>query len=840
MYYKLKTLLLLSLLLTTSPCVFSNTDILSVSSPDGKIKVEVFLQNDSLFYKTYHNNNLIVAASNIGINFTGGNFLKDINVESNNVSSTDETYFLPSGKTDTYRNYYNELTVTCKASIATLEVVFRVYNDGFAFRYASPSTYGNITVQTENSFININNFEHSWVQKYHSDYSWYYDKRNWNSNLTQSQSDHIGLNTPALVKSGESYLLITEAANYGTYAASKLIANPSIGSYHFAPVGNISTPLPFETPWRVAIVGNLKEIVESVMIENLNPPTESSDISWIKPGRVSWDWGGEDARNTVGWSIVTRYIDLAHRMGWEYFNLDDGWDSRQADYTLEDVINYANERDVDVILWTHHNRFQNNRQDIYNKLKVWKDLGIKGLKFDFFEDDRQSMMQKYDRLMDVTAELQMVVNLHGCTKPSGTRRQWPHLLTTEAVLGGEFYIQDDPYMVHARHNISLVTTRNVIGPMDYTPCDFARKNGRIQNTTSWSHQLALVTAYESGLQYLIDSPENYRYHIAESFLKYVPVVWNETRCLEAEMDSYVTIARRNAEDWYVSSLTNDARELNLDLSFLGAGTYNAYIYKDGDCMSEIAFEYKAGLTNQSTLTIPILASGGATVHLSKRSDFPKPLQQKYEAEDGTTFGTKPTDPDNLCSGGRYVSSLGGRMNRLKFENITVDKDTLYALTVYYMSGSNGSSAYINVNDEETPLYYDFNNTGGETGRHLAFKTIVIPLKEGNNTIEIGNALSTNCPNIDRITIKSLVDNEDSESSHCPVILKNRVTWALYENAIVLNTDFSGNYTIYDTMGRITQKGNLSVGENRIKNNDSGIYIVNVDAGQESFSFKISK
>ena len=837
MHHKLNILLLLGLLLITSPRVFSNTGIPIVSSPDGKIKVEVFLQNDSLFYKAYHNNNMIVAASNIGIDFTGGTFLKDLNIENSAITSVDETYFLPSGKTDTYHNCYNELIVTCRSSIAILDVVFRAYNDGFAFRYASPSTFGSITVREENSFMNINNFESSWVQKYHSDYSWYYDKRNWNSNLTQSQSDNIGLNTPALVKSGNTYLLITEAANYGTYAASKLIANPTIGSYHFAPVGNISTQCPFEFPWRVAIVGDLKAIVESVMIENLNPPTESSDISWIKPGRVSWDWGGEDARNTVGWNIVKRYIDLAHEMGWEYFNLDDGWDSNRADYTLSDVVNYANERAVDVILWTHHNRFQNNRQDIFNKLKAWKDLGIKGLKVDFWEDDALRMMQKYDRLMDVTAELQMVVNLHGCTKPSGTRRQWPHLLTTEAVLGGEFYIQDDPYMVHARHNISLVMTRNVIGSMDYTPCDFARKNGKIQNTTSWSHQLALVTAYESGLQYFIDSPENYRYHIVESFLKYVPVAWNETKCLEAEMDRYVTLARRNASDWYVASLTNEARELNLDLSFLGDGTYNAYIYKDGDCMSEIAFDYRAGLTNQSTLTIPMLASGGATIHLSERSDFPKPLLLKYEAEDCFTYGSKPTDPDQLCSGGRYVGTLG-RMNRLKFENVTVDKDAMYALTVYYMSNSE-KSAYIKVNDEDTPLYYDFNNTGGETGQYLAFKTIVIPLKEGSNSIEIGNAQS-NCPNIDRITIKSLVDDENSEMSYSPVSLKSRLTWTLHERDIVLNTDFNGEYTLFDTIGRVVQTGKLSTGENRITNDNSGMYIINVNAGSESFSFKINK
>src|SRR5690606_2951921 len=128
---------------------------------------------------------------------------------------------------------------------------------------------------------------------------------------------------------------------------------------------------------------------------------------------------------------------------------------------------------------------------------------------DFWEDDAQAMMQKYDKLLDVASELELLVNLHGCTKPSGIRRRWPNLLTSEAVLGGEFYIGNDSHMVHARHNISLTMTRNVIGSMDYTPCDFGKKDGRILQVTSWSHQLALTVAFESGLQYLVDSPNNY-------------------------------------------------------------------------------------------------------------------------------------------------------------------------------------------------------------------------------------------------------------------------------------------------------------------------------------------
>lgn len=812
-------------------CAVGQTTISTVSSPDGKIRVELVLRNDSLFYKTYRNNLLVVDLSNVGIQYTAGSFLKNLTFDKQSTKEINESYTLPSGKTSTYLNHCNELTLTFKNLSSVMEMVFRVYNDGFAFRYGSPLlTNLDVAIQQENSFININGFQNSWVQKYHAHYSWYYEKRDWSSNFSQKE-----LNTPALVKSGDTYLLISEAANYGNYATSKLIAAASEGSYYFQPVGSIITRLPFVTPWRVVIMGDMKDVVESVMIENLNPATEIADLSWIKPGRVSWDWGGEDAQNTVGLDTAKQYIDMAAYMGWEYFNLDDGWDSNRADYTLQEIVNYAAGKSVGLIVWTHHNRFQNNRQDIYNKLKVWKDMGVKGIKVDFWEDDAQAMMQKYDKLIEVAAELKLIVNLHGCTKPSGIRRRWPNLLTSEAVLGGEYYIGNDSHMVHARHNISLAMTRNVIGPMDYTPCDFGKKDGRILQVTSWSHQLALSIAYESGLQYLIDQPRNYRYHIAESFLRHLPVVWNETKCIEAEPDRFVTMARRNGSEWYVASLSDENRDLNLNLSFLQPDIqYNAYIYKDGDCMSEIHFEYKTGLTNQDVLTVPVKKSGGVTVRFSERTNYPKPAVQKYEAETNFTFGTKPVDPDKLCSGEKYVAGLG-KNNTLKFNNITVPEDGEYALTVYYTSPEE-RTAYIRINNATELLYYPFVNTGGETGRYLAFKTFVITLKQGSNIIEFGNKQAF-CPNIDRITIKSLNDN-DSETSYQPISLKENIRYEVKENEVLLNTALNGNFTVYNISGSKVSGGKFTFGENVLPLSGKGFYIINLSSGTESYSFKI--
>lgn len=803
----------------------------SASSPDEKIKAELMLRNDSLFYQVYKENTLVINPSNLGISIFGGVFLSGLAFDKSEKKEYNETYTLPSGKKSVYVNHYNELTTTFKRNNSQLNVIFRLYNDGVAFRYNINNT-GISTTNSETSEVNVASFQYSWVQKYHSDYSWYYEKRDWASNAAQRE-----LNTPCLVQANGNYLLITEAANYGNYATSKLIADTKYGNYYFEPVGKSKLTFPFETPWRTILIGSLATIIESHTIENLNPPTEIADISWIKPGRVSWDWGGEDARNTVGLDIAKRYIDLASYMGWEYFNLDDGWDSSHADYTLQDIVNYANQKNVGVILWTNHNRFQNDSQDMRNKLSPWKDMGIKGIKIDFWEDDAQEMMQKYDKFLEVTADLELLVNLHGCTKPSGIRRRWPHLLTSEAVLGGEFYFQEHEHMVHAAHNISLVMTRNVIGPMDYTPCDFAMKNGKIKQVTSWAHQLALTTAYESGFQYMADAPQNYKYHIAESFLKNFPVAWDDIKCIEAKPDSFVTIARRAGADWYVSTLANKKRTLKLDLSFLEAGkTYYAYIYKDGTCMSDIEFEYRPDVKQQDNIELAVLKSGGATVYLTDSPTMPMPGVKLYEAENSVTNGTKRLDGDGLCSGNRYVTNLG-EDKTVEFQDVTVDKAGEYALGIYYMCAGD-KSAYVKVNNGDD-LYHNFSGSEGETGKYLAFKTTVVSLKEGTNTIRIGS--SESCPNIDRITIKNLIDTVPDQPVNSLPGFKEQYKWFFRDGVLTVHSDYSAEYLIFDMEGRIIQRNRLHAGKNEISiPGHCRAMIVNINNGIESYSFKIIK
>lgn len=807
----------------------------TVSSPDGSVRVELLQKEKSVYYKAYKDNELILSDSRLGISFSFGNYerLTYLDQERHEI---DETYTLPSGKMSEYHNRCNELEATFSASLGkTMRIVFRVFNEGLAYRY---SIDGNLsgTLSQELSEVAVNDYKVAWSQKYSDCYETTYNRKNWEA--TQKETD--GQGSPVLVETGTSlYLLLTEAENRGTYATSRLIPSDVTGNYRYLPEGRVSVQCPFESPWRVVMLGTLKDIVESAMIENLNPDAEERDWSWVLPGRTSWNWGGEDMRDVVSYEIAVKYVDMAAHMGWEYFLLDDGWDSQRNDWNgasdVKRLVNYANEKSVGVLLWTHQNRFANDKGQMNSILGEWKSWGIKGVKADFWEGDTQQTMQKYDRFMEATAEQELLVDLHGCTRPSGTRRIWPHLLTSEAVYGGEMYLGNS-VMLPPSHNVMLTLTRNVVGPMDYTPGEFGTKWGAVSQYTSWAHQLALLSLYESGIQCYVDNPDHYRNNIAESYLKDIPAAWDEIRCLEAKPEAYVTLARRKGDDWYVASICNDARTLSLALDFLEEGrTYYAYIYKDGGCKAEIAFSYQAEVNRQTVLNILLLASGGASVRLSTSAMLPKPWQKTLEAEDARTFGKKETDADKLCSGGKYVSGLGrGNKLQLTIDIDDSDQEEQYALTLFYMTDGN-KSAYLSVNGESS-LNYDFASTGGVSGKSLAMKTFLVDLKPGTNTIEYGNAEGL-APNVDRMTLKRVVDAR-TVGLDAPIRESAVRVWA--EGTVMHVESGIGEAlcTLYSVEGKMLQQWKTENGTLAKPLASGQIYIVNVNTGKESYSKKV--
>jgi alpha-glucosidase len=719
-------------------------------SPDENIQVTLTLEESSgkLSYTVQHDGVEIIAPSALGITGATVNFTTGLTYLSDQTTLVDETYSLPSGKTKLYRNHYNELDLSLQKGEHELHVFFRAYDDGVAYRYLIPGN-GTLAITGETSEIKIASFDKCWGQKYVSDYSTQYPARNWTETSNVENREFCA---PILTQSAagsDHYCLITEAANFGTYCVSKIKSGNAsqTGLFYFSPTGNITAELPLETPWRTVIIGSLPTLVESVLIENLNPENPAQDFSWIEPGISAWDWGGQDGGQTNDINIVKGYIDLAWKMGWKYYILDEGWE--RSSYKLKDVVDYGDSRGVKIIIWSHQNRFQNDENQIRSILQEWKNLGFAGVKVDFWEDDRQPMMQKQDKLIAIAGELQLLVNLHGCTKPSGTRRYWQHLITSEAVYGGEQY-----YFNHqatpAFHNVTLALTRNVIGPMDYTPVEFARLDGVIRHTTTWSHQLALAILYESGVQCMSDSPDNYLYSTAKSFLKQFPTVWDETKCLEASIDQYVTIARRNGEDWYIASISQEPRTVNLPLDFLGDGVYQAQIYKDGASRSEIAYEQQE-VTKTTSLSIPLLSQGGFTVRISQ-TPIEAPVTFSYEAESGVLSDGAVLDSDDkgLASGNSFVGYIGNP-GKLTLDNITVETEGRYDLTVYFISRDDRNT-YVKVNDGEKTSYLFRGNGFSWASDGLAFKTVSVYLNQGVNRIEFGNDTGFGV-NIDRVQLR---------------------------------------------------------------------------------------
>lgn len=716
---------------------------LQVASPDSKIAVTLSLAGQQLSYQVAKESVDIVSATPMGINTSLGDFSTGVSITSYDTASVHETYQLPSGKSAVYHNNYRELTVRLNKGGKELRVIFRVYNDGFAYRYMLPGS-GTVTVSSETGGFNIPAFDKSWGMAYVADYSTKFPERNW-----AAMSAVNTFAAPVLIKTtANNWLLLTEAANYGTYAVSKLKTGTASGAFMLQQTGAISSSLPLSTPWRTVITGTLPAIVESDIIDNLNPATAFSDLSWIRPGRASWDWGGEDGNLTASEAMAKSYVDLAAEMGWEYTTLDEGWEA--AGYNMPAMVSYAASKGVGIMLWSHQNRFQNDEAQIRGILQQWKGWGIKGIKVDFWENDEQSMIQKYDKLIAIAGEQQLLVNLHGCTKPSGLRRKWPHLLTSEAVYGGEQYLFNST-VTPADHNINVGVVRTPIGATDYTPLDFATRTGVIRQLTTWAHQLALGVVFESGLQHMNDAPANYKYHIAKDLLKRLPAAWDETHCLEALPDKYTTIARRKGTDWYVASLTNEARTVSINLSFLQSGVnYYAAIYKDGTCNSEIVVE-KRRVVKGEVLSIPLRTQGGVTVQISVLPLLTTDVT-RYEAEaTGNLFNNTvlTSDPDQKCSNNQYIGFIGNG-NTLTFSNVTVPTAGTYVMTVYHMTGETRSTYFkVNAQAGET---YSFSSTGSYNGNGLGMRSFLVSLNAGSNSIEFGNA-SGWAINIDRITLQ---------------------------------------------------------------------------------------
>lgn len=612
--------------------------LLNLDPSSGVLKYEIVLSKGNAMSQ-------VVEPSPLGILRSDQQFDSGLTFVSADSSKViDEQYTLVSGKQLINRNYYTECSyIFQNLEHAKVIITFRIYNDGVAFRYSFPDQNKEVhTVTKELSGFKFPSNGSTWMQPYDTASKWTpgYEKYFMDSIAVGMKSPNEGgWCFPALFHVNNSWVLLSESnlknnffgAHINNVADTPLYTIEQPAKEEGMGVGVIeaSATLPWTMPWRTLIIGSdLASVVESNLISHLADKKSEMDFSWVKPGRASWSWWSDQA-SPKNMASLKKFIDLSTAMKWEYSLIDANW-NQMKDGSVEELVSYATQKNVGLWLWYNsggpHNIVEEEPRNILNdatlrkeEMKKLQALGIKGIKVDFFQSDKQEIIQLYLDILKDAADHHIMVNFHGCTIPRGWPRTWPNLLSMESVRGAESYLfaKDFPERAPA-HNVHLAFTRNVIGPMDYTPVTFS--DNTYPHITTNAHELALSIVFETGILHLADKVQSYSTLAKpiKEFLSNVPVVWDETKFITGSPSSDVMIARRSGDTWYVGYIngTNKSKEVKMDLSFLPDADYSVDVFSDGKDNHSIdvsSFDAK-DLTKQAVKVLPY---GGFVVVLNK-------------------------------------------------------------------------------------------------------------------------------------------------------------------------------------------------------------------------------
>ncbi len=584
-----------------------------IKSPNGNISASISFEiaRESspekvmiLNYRAAIGNNNVIDDSPLGVRMNGedGNLIENLIFIKEKTTVINESYILPSGKKRVYENKCNELVLTFKNSSGQkMEVVFRAYNDGIAYRYRIPGK-GTRIITGEASSFNIPDNSRAWGQPVNEG----------NCHESQYESGIVGkdfltdkhpwfpvLFTPP---ANDFWVLLTEAAVYGEYCGShfefingiyKVVLHDS----------SVTSSLPWVTPWRVAVIGKtLAPIIETNLIENLNPPSVIQDMSWIKPGRTSWTWWYAGEPNPSEVVDKNEWDKFAiEEMGWEY-----GCGRKQMWYDWAG--NWINS-------YSYRKRFLESgslEKLLDQDLKKDSEEGIVILKCDFIDSDSQERMKDYDLIAQTCLKYKIMLNWHGARLPGVERRRLPNMVGCEAVWGAEYYKWSHGPEIF--HRLTLPFTRNVVGPMDFTCVTFGGvAEGKRKNSDA--AELAIAMLYENGIQYWGAPPKEYRKRpAAMSFLKKCPAAWETTRFVDGYPGEYVCLARQMLKEniWFIGAMANLKKDdvKTVSFSFLpGSRKYELELHSDGKTCADIVTR-KIPVTSESSISINILSNGG--------------------------------------------------------------------------------------------------------------------------------------------------------------------------------------------------------------------------------------
>jgi alpha-glucosidase len=633
----------------------------TILSPDGNIQLKVEA-GTKLQWSVSHQSQTIIASSSISMTLKGGEILGanpkvrtplSVGAKFEKINSRIAAV---NYKKDIVEDNYNQLTLNCKGDYG---LIFRVYNDGVAYRFFTRKN-GELIVNSEQAEFNFDK-DYSAFIPHTSDlrgddmYSCSFEEFYSNIPLTKLNADTLAY-LPLLVElDNNKKVVILEAdvqdypgifmqlnkqashgikATFAPYPLEETLGGFNRINYMVSKRGDYIAKVTGTRnfPWRVVVISTSdKDLLNNDMVQRLSEPNKISNTSWIKPGKVAWDWWNNwnishvDFKAGINTATYKYYIDFAAANHIEYVILDEGWSDDwdlnkvKPVIDLDDLVQYGKQKNVGLVLWS---TWYAITRDIDGLCAKYSAKGIKGFKVDFLDRNDQRVIASTYEIASIAAKHQLVLDFHGMFPPQGLMCTWPNVVNFEAVRGMEYskWSADDRV---PKHEVSLPFIRMMAGPMDYTPGamrNATKGNARPSNSLPMSqgtrcHQMAMYIVYEAPLQMLSDNPTVYmKEQECTDFIAKVPTTFNETVAVDGKVGEYAAIARRKGDTWYVGAMSNwNARDIVLDLSFLKNGNYEAEIFKDGVNADRDATDYKKEvikLTPGQKLNVHISSGGG--------------------------------------------------------------------------------------------------------------------------------------------------------------------------------------------------------------------------------------
>jgi alpha-glucosidase len=633
---------------------------LHISSPSGNIVVHFKRTASSLLYSVSFNGKKLVDWSGLSLQFEDGFWPSNLHIGKTTINDRKEEYDLVTGKARHITAHFRELILPVEEAGQArkkINIVARVYDDGFAFRYEFPrqENWDHYVLMEESSRFRIsgNPSVHALLLP---NFTTSHEGAYTHVAFENLKTDTL-LDMPALFEfDKQHFLAITEAAlldyagmyleKQGNELVSKLSPLPGQQAV------KVRAALPHESPWRVLMISDrIGGLLESNLLTNLNAPNRLGDVSWLKPGKTTFPWWNgnvtPDTLNAPGNNFVTQqyYIDFCARNNIEYHSVveyglhqwyvDDGVNFQpgpHADVTkpvpgldMKEVCDYARSKGVGVRVWVHWAALYPRIDEAFAKFEEW---GLSGMMIDFMDRDDQEMVRIQTEMLEKAAKHKLHIQFHGAYKPTGLHRTYPNEFTREGTLNYEVNKWDKK--VTPDHDLDIVFVRMLAGSTDYHMGGFRAVPDslfRVQYTRplmmgTRCHMLGLYVVFENYLEMVCDYPAAYEGQPGFEFIKEVPTVWDETIVLEAKIREYIIIARRKGDDWYVGGITNHAaRKVDVPLQFLKGQRYSAAIYTDdGGVGADPNFIDKKQVEIRSIEELPISMAGGGgfAIHFKRR------------------------------------------------------------------------------------------------------------------------------------------------------------------------------------------------------------------------------